>query len=140
MWTTCAAWSTASGRRHSAASADLELRHGVPAHGRQDLRREPPDLVHEHLVGHGALVELQEQRAGAEGVGESDQRVAHVGGRAPAEPLVALQILHGHAPEALERAQEVVAILGPQPAEALLAHVAALPLRADVEEVAVAEQ
>src|SRR5262245_36400616 len=46
---------------------------------RQHLRREALDLAQEHLVRHGALVELQEQHVRAERLRQGEQRVADLG-------------------------------------------------------------
>src|SRR5438309_1920177 len=114
--------------------------HLMPSHRGQHVFREAADLVHEHLVRHRALVELHEQHVRAERFAERDELVADFRGRAPAKALVLPDIVHRHLPESLQRPQERLAILRPQPAEPFLANVAGLALAAHIEEVAVTEE
>ena len=115
--------------------------HLVGLQPRQDLGREAADLVHEHVVGHGAAIEADLHHVGAGGVGLGDDALGHLVGRAPGHALGhALDIGHGHVAEVLAQQRRGALVLRPHVVGRGLADVAHLPLRRRLGEAAVAEQ
>src|SRR5262249_4043737 len=101
-------------------------RHGVRLDRRQHLLAKAFQVPHKHVVRHGPLIEVQHQRASAQGLGQLDQRITYLFRRAPRQPFAALQICQGRLAESLEAAQKPLPMLGPNIVVGCFAPVASL--------------
>src|SRR5262245_46737530 len=114
--------------------------HCVCLNRRQHLFAEAFQVPHKHLMWHGALIEVEHQRAGAQALGQLDQTIAYLLWRSPCQSFTALQVRQGGAAESLEAAQKTLPVFGPDIVVVRFLAVARLHLSLHTGDITMAKQ